>query len=228
MRDKFKEVGFKGWSDYEILEYMLYSTYRQKDTNPIAHRLLMSSNNSIVKLLKNAEDMDLANIVSGVGETTALYLRSLKSFIDYYCDKKITDEPLEIGENNVEAFIKSLNFPDDREEMMVICLDAFMRVKCVSKVTEASGSYFAETKLDKLIKAAAQSNADNMILVHNHPSGNDEVSLEDINMTIQAEKLFDAFGLFLIDHYILCGKKVVSIKMARIESKYGKKFKGGI
>lgn len=227
MRARFDEVGFKGWSDHEILEYMLYGILPRVNTNPIAHRLLSANGNSIVRLLKNSEDnADFLTSIRDVNEKTVIYLRSLKAFIEYYRDRQIKEKSVVLTVDNMESFIRTIDFPDDREDMVMLCLTGNLRLKCIARVTEQSGADFATADIDKLIQIAVRSKADNMILVHNHPSGNGEISPEDVNTTMHVQKMLEAFDLFLVDHFIVCGDDVISIKMDHGE-KMLNKLKGG-
>ena len=219
MRARFAEGGVSGWSDHEILEYMLYGILPRRNTNTIAHRLLNSSGNSIVRLLKNSEEnAELLTSIRDVNEKTVIYLRSLKAFIEYYRDKQIRETRLVLTDDNIFDFIRTIDFPDDKEDMVALCLTGNMLLKCVARVTDMSGSDFATTDIDKLVKVATRAKTDNMILVHNHPSGAGEVSPEDVNTTMRVQKILDTYGMYLIDHFIVCGNEVISIKLAQAEN----------
>lgn len=57
----------------------------------------------------------------------------------------------------------------------------------------------------ELFKSSILSNAANIILVHNHPSGNLFPSKEDIRLTDRMIKLTELMGIPLIDHVIVGG-----------------------
>ena len=57
----------------------------------------------------------------------------------------------------------------------------------------------------ELFKSAILSNAANMILIHNHPSGNLNPSLEDTRLTDRMIKLTQLMGIPLLDHIIVGG-----------------------
>ncbi len=48
MISRLKEFGSEGFQSHELLEMMLYSSFKQCDTNPIAHRLIDDSERSAV------------------------------------------------------------------------------------------------------------------------------------------------------------------------------------
>ncbi len=57
----------------------------------------------------------------------------------------------------------------------------------------------------ELLKATILSNASTMIMIHNHPSGNLDPSMEDSILTDRMIKLCDLVGVSLVDHIIVGG-----------------------
>ena len=55
------------------------------------------------------------------------------------------------------------------------------------------------------MKAAILSNASNMMLLHNHPSGNLEPSKEDTMLTDRMNRVCELMGIPLTDHIIVGG-----------------------
>lgn len=57
----------------------------------------------------------------------------------------------------------------------------------------------------ELLKATILSNASTMIMIHSHPSGNLEPSMDDTVLTDRMIKLCDLVGVPLVDHVIVGG-----------------------
>lgn len=57
----------------------------------------------------------------------------------------------------------------------------------------------------ELLKATILSNASTMIMIHNHPSGNLDPSMEDSILTDRMIKICDLVGVPLVDHIIVGG-----------------------
>ena len=55
----------------------------------------------------------------------------------------------------------------------------------------------------EILKRALQLNASVLILVHNHPSGNPQPSLQDRALTAQIAAAADAVGIYIHDHLII-------------------------
>lgn len=68
----------------------------------------------------------------------------------------------------------------------------------------------------EVFKTAIENNSANIILIHNHPSGNSEPSNEDISLT---RKMVDAGKLMEIqvfDHIIIAGNNFTSLVEKRV------------
>lgn len=92
----------------------------------------------------------------------------------------------------------------DREVLCVINLRADSTpINCSIVSIGAVNQTIAEPR--ELFKASILSNAAQMIIVHNHPSGNLEPSKQDTMLTDRMLKLTDLMGITLKDHVIVGG-----------------------
>ena len=212
MRAKFDKIGFEGWSDYEILEYMLYNVYRQGDTNPIAHNILSYSAGNIVNVMRNCEDFRMAQQVDNVGEKTVLFLRSLKAFVDYYKQEEIKYTPIYLDRYTIKDVLNVIGFKPDREDILMVCADKCLKVKSVTNITENSGKFFAETSLSRVMNTAALNSASYVLIAHNHPSECDGISTEDVAFTNTLEETLAKAGIFFIDHIVISKGKYMSVR----------------
>jgi DNA repair protein RadC len=222
MYKRFEENGFAGWAKHEVLEFMLFNVYTRRNTNDIAHKMFIGSNNSFSKLFELAETDALYDI-DGVGPKAVGFLRYLKAFVEYYQSAILNEHAVSVRRDNLDEVLKSIHFPKDSEDLYVICLNRQLRIKYITSVAEDSGEGYVTTRLNRITKAAVASGADDVILVHNHPSGCTEPSQDDYFLTYKIEKMLSAVGIMLVDHFIVCGDEIVSIKMLmkEMEKLYG-------
>lgn len=216
MRERFCDTGFKGWSKYEIIEFMLYNVYAQGDTNPISHAILNYNNNSLRRMFENSVDNRMAEDIHGVGEKTVLYLRTLKEFIDYYLKEELLEEKVRVDRENFPKILRSIRFSENYEDIYMLCMDRNMYLKSIVNLTEASDETAASVSTDRIVSCAVRAKASNIILLHNHPMGSRKPSLEDISMTERSSDALNSVGVFLVDHYIVCGKDLSSIRMSML------------
>ncbi len=212
MRKRFNESGFDGWSDHEVLEFMLFHARPRVNMNNIAHMIMFNSANSLSRMFELAESGALGK-VKDVGPSTVDFLRHLKAFIDYYHCSVLKGKSIQMTRNNFKEVLKYIDFPLDSEDLFAICLNRRMVIKYVASVADTAGETHASTRPNRILKLATAVGADFVVLVHNHPSGNTEPSYDDIYMTEQIDRLLAAVGIFLVDHFIVCGDEVVSIRM---------------
>lgn len=92
----------------------------------------------------------------------------------------------------------------DREVVVIINLKADgTPINCTFASMGALDSSVAHPR--ELLKSTILSNASSILLLHNHPSGNLEPSVQDTYLTDRMIKLCDMVGIPLLDHIIVGG-----------------------
>jgi DNA repair protein RadC len=90
----------------------------------------------------------------------------------------------------------------DREMLSVLCLDTQNQPTSFN-IVSVGGLNTTRTRPAEILKPALLSNAQGIILIHNHPSGNTEASPEDIEFTKAVGRACEILGLELHDHLIV-------------------------
>ncbi len=90
----------------------------------------------------------------------------------------------------------------DREHMVVICLDARHRFTGIHTVAVGTLDR-TEAHAREVFKAAILASAQDIILVHNHPSGDPSPSDEDVEITQGLKIAGELIGIPLIDHVVV-------------------------
>jgi DNA repair protein RadC len=99
----------------------------------------------------------------------------------------------------------------EQEELRLILLDQRNRVMEIYKLYKGSTNQ-SQVRISELFKVAIRRNAINLIVVHNHPSGDPSPSPDDIALTraiVQAGKLLD---IEVLDHIVIGRGRWVSLK----------------
>lgn len=73
------------------------------------------------------------------------------------------------------------------------------------KVISSGGQAATTIDMKILFRNALLFGAQGLIMIHNHPSGSDEPSTEDIKVTTRILKTSKILGIKFLDHIILCG-----------------------
>ena len=90
-----------------------------------------------------------------------------------------------------------------KEHFLALHLDTKNKIICVDQVSV--GSLNASIVHPReVMKACLLSSCAALVLVHNHPSGDDSPSSEDIELTTRLKQCCELMGIRLLDHIIVC------------------------
>ncbi len=99
----------------------------------------------------------------------------------------------------------------EREELRVLLLNAKNNV--LRAVTVYQGNVSAAlVRVAELFRDAVRIHAANLIIVHNHPSGDPEPSPDDLHLTAEAIAAGRLLDIGVLDHVILAGDSHVSLR----------------
>ncbi|MEW6652903.1 MAG: JAB domain-containing protein, partial [Bacteroidota bacterium] len=95
------------------------------------------------------------------------------------------------------------------------CLSSSNRIIKFQKISEGSlNSSVVHPR--EVFKVAIENSSANIILIHNHPSGNPEPSNEDISITRKLSEAGKLLEIQVFDHIILAGDSYSSLVEKRI------------
>ena len=98
---------------------------------------------------------------------------------------------------------------DYKEEFLVLCLNRSNKALGYSIIS--SGGISGTVADPKIIfQVALKSNASNIILAHNHPSGNPQPSESDMKLTKKIRQAGEMLDLPVLDHIILTSESYFS------------------
>lgn len=105
----------------------------------------------------------------------------------------------------------------DHEEVWIIFLTTANTIICKEMVSMGT---LNQTSIDArtILRRVLLNNAGNIILAHNHPSGNPKPSEQDIEFTHKLKGACEIMGIGLIDHIIVSEKKLYSFASEKVLS----------
>ena len=205
MYEKYRESGFGSFSENQVLEMLLYNCYIRKDTNQIAHNLL--EHFGCLENVINANVDEL--IIAGLSERSAIIINEYHELNKYLNINK--KEKIILSDFSVAGQYCCEHFGDNNiESLFVICMDNSSKIKGVRKISEGTEQKTENFPLE-ILRAAMVMRATNVILCHNHPSGNLKPSNDDIINTNKIAILLESAEIHLIDHIICSKDKFVSL-----------------
>jgi DNA repair protein RadC len=99
------------------------------------------------------------------------------------------------------------------ENLHAVFIDSHDRYLSDERVASGDWTSIA-VRLRPLLRRTVEIGAAKIVLCHNHPSGNPEPSSEDITFTREAARVARALGIELVDHLIVAGRSVFSMRTA--------------
>ena len=199
--------GSQNLSDAELLAILLRTGTKGKSVLSIAQNMIK-------------EEGDLSKIASrtlesltketGIGKDKAATLlaafelgRRIQSQQKIFSNKKIT-APEDIANTFIPILLHEL-----KEKFIVVCLNSANRV--IKYETISIGNLNSSVVHPReIFKVAIDCSSASIILIHNHPSGNPEPSIEDISITKKIVEVGKVMDIPVFDHIIIAGKTFTS------------------
>ncbi len=210
LRQSYMQNGPEGMYEHQLLELLLTYAIPRQDTNPIAHRLLDKSAFGSLYEVLNAAPKELMS-VAGIGESAAVLL----SLVGAMCrrgrpgagagEKKKLNTP-----DAAMRYCKGLPFNDTNESMYIVCLDKNYRVlhtQLLGTGTPGEVTVYPRAVVECAVRCGAQ----NIIICHNHPSGDLRPSADDCETTARIISAVTPIGIGLSDHVIVGGESAFSM-----------------
>ena len=116
----------------------------------------------------------------------------------------------EEAEQEKKAFMEKLRHRET-ECVVLACMDAKGQMICEKKLSEGSVNMSLISPRE-IFLAALENRAVNILLVHNHPSGDPSPSNADKALTDQVRKSGEQLGIPLLDHVVIGDNRYVSFK----------------
>ena len=99
------------------------------------------------------------------------------------------------------------------ECVVLVCLDSKGQMLCEKKLSEGSVNMSLISPRE-IFLTALENRAVNMILVHNHPSGDPTPSMSDITLTQNVREVGMKMDIQLLDHIVIGDNSYVSFREA--------------
>ena len=129
--------------------------------------------------------------------------------LTYKSKVKASERPSACSSNASYQLFKKAFDPDTielKESMKMLLLNHANRVLGIMDVSDGgTSSTIVDVKM--LLQCALLTNANGIIICHNHPSGNLQPSMEDLMLTERIVKACELMGLQLLDHLIISAER---------------------
>ena len=135
MRERVQSYGLDSLAEHEALEYVLYLTNAQKDTNGIAHDLIDRFGDFAAVLEASEEELCT---VEGVGPSTARMLHLLPQISRYYGRSRTSTTRCIKTTEQMGSYLMAKFAWSDYERAMLVSLDSRKRVRAAVWLREGT------------------------------------------------------------------------------------------
>jgi len=208
LRERFLQSGLDGFLDYEIVELLLTLGTPRKDCKPMAKDAIREFGG-----LQGTLDASLDDLrkIRGIGLANAFGIKLFQTVSERYTREKIPERITLDTSEVVANFLQKLIGREKKEHFVMLSLDSRNNLIEISSIS--IGSLTASVVHPReVFRKAIRVSAAQIIIAHNHPSGNPEPSPEDVALTRRLEDAAKILGIELLDHIVVTKDTFSSLK----------------
>ena len=195
-REKLLKYGADSLSKTDLLAILLGSGIKGKNVQKLSNQIIKKFGQNFLDIT-----VDELKTISGIGEAKALQIVSAISLVKRFYDENNKNEI--IIKNSQDILSLSYELRDKKKEYLV-CFYLNARNELIKKETISVGivdkSLFHPREI---FHPAIELNASNIILIHNHPTGNATPSQNDKKIVKKITEAGNLIGIKVIDFLII-------------------------
>ena len=212
VRDEFL---FKGISEstppHKVVEYILFHSIPQKDTNETAHALLERFG-SISGILDAPAEQLMQ--VKGISKVSVSLLKLILPVARIYSSEKNSADKVLKDIDDISQYLLGKYFGYDKEVFSMLSLNASGKVLGYDVLSSGNVSEVTVSVRD-IVEVVLKRRAVCVDIAHNHPGGVALPSEEDIKITELIDRTLKNINAKLLDHVIIAGDDYVSMAQSR-------------
>lgn len=207
-REKMLLKGVASLSVNELLAILLRSGSGGESALDLARRILADSNNDL-NLLARLSVSDFMSRYKGVGMAKAASIIAAMELGRRRALSTVREEPMLTTSRDLYDYLQPLIGDLDHEEFWVMTLSSACRIKSCERLF-SGGIESTIIDIRMVFRKVLESKACSIVIAHNHPSGNDRPSAQDIVLTKKVREAGKVLDIVLLDHIIVCPDRYYS------------------
>ena len=205
-RERLVKYGAENLGTHELLAILLRTGTKDLSVLEVAKDVLYEAGSAAGLREKTVPELAARR---GVGTTKAIVLLAALE-LGKRALQDDRERPKILSARDVFQEVKDELMPLKQEVMMALYLDA--KLSLVAKRTLFVGSLNQSLVHPReVFKFAVKYSAFQVILVHNHPSGDPAPSPHDLEVTKKFREIGELLGIRVADHVVVAGDRYVSI-----------------
>ena len=205
--EKFKEYGAEVLSEAELLAIIIKSGTKNSTSVEVAQKILKLAS------LEGLYDFSLKQLqeVEGIGEVKAIQIKAVSEFSKRMAKRKAKAKiQVNTPEKIAEIYMEEMRYLK-QENFKTVYLDTKNNITGDKLITIGTiNSTLVQPR--EVFSEAVKNKAANIIVLHNHPSGDSSPSREDRLTTQRLEEAGKILGINLLDHIIIGDGEYFSFK----------------
>lgn len=193
---------------HELIELLTYYSIPRRDTNTLSHEILNYFNGNFSAVFEAAPG-ELRKI-PGVGENTVALIVLMKRIMREMETERLREKPVLSTPEEMADYVSGMFFGHQNEVFYAVFLNNGGKVIAYEKIVDGSISEIPVEPRKILEAALKYPQTKQIILAHNHPSGNIQPSGSDIDTTRLITRALNTVDIRVKDHIILSGRRYYS------------------
>ena len=207
-RERLLAAGARVLSNAELIAILLRTGTAGTSVLQVSARLLAEFDG--LRGLANASVAELCAL-RGISETKACQLLAALELGRRSASLGPADQPLISTPEDVDLLLRAELAPLAQEKLYVLLLNTKQELLRVHEVYQGTVNS-ASVRIAEVLRPAIKDNCPNIIVVHNHPSGDPGPSADDIRVTRRLARSAEAMDICLHDHVVIAAAGFVSMK----------------
>lgn len=212
--EKLETYGEKALSDAELLAIIIRSGTKTETAVDVAERVLNECNMKCNGLSLNNISLNKLMEINGIGRVKAILLKAVFELATRIntetMDRPFLGNPEDAGEFLIKEFVN-----EKQEKLKVLGLNA--KGKLVKLETIAVGGLNNVSMTPReIFRVPIECECYNIIIAHNHPSGDPTPSEEDITFTEFFVEMGRALRIEILDHIVVGGENYISMRKNKL------------
>ena len=199
-REKLLKSGSFSLSNAELIAILIGSGNKSQSAVDLAKQILRENANNLINLGR----LSIADLIkfNGIGEAKAITIIAALELGKRQRKESAATTLIIKKSKTIFEHIRPIFINLNIEEFWVIFLNRSNKIIDQIKISQGG---ISGTVVDSriIIKHALEKYASNIILAHNHPSGNIQPSIQDKNITNKIKEAANLFDIKVLDHIIV-------------------------
>ena len=210
-REKAFHHGIESLNNIELLALVLRTGNKQESAIELAQRVINE-----IGGFRYLHDINYYQLVQikGIKQAKAIEVLAIIEIAKRLDKQPVAMSAIKEPRDGYELLKNQLMF-EQQEKVIVLCLNSRLEV-IKEKTVFIGGNNISIISGRELFKEALICGSNRVMVVHNHPSGNPEPSIEDIEATERLYSMAKELDIDVVDHFIIGRSRLYSFASNKI------------